>query len=436
MGKKKKVENNSDSENKNKESLEESKIDFYKGFSPSSEKNLPFPAPNKSEPRVYIEEEVFKEIQTHATETTSVELCGVLIGEVRFDVSGNYLYVCCSIRGEKAKNSGVNVSFTPDTWDYIHEEREKKYPEYSIIGWYHTHPGFGIFLSDMDKFIQDNFFNMPYQIALVVDPKTSQNGIFAWQEGLIRPLKKCWIGKDQLSLTLGTVGGEETYREETESYAKAAKTGNSTKDDEISNSEKSYDSFYKHAFYYFLCFNIAFLFANFLSLKFVTTNAITAAQTEAKDIIASWAMNQAFAYELDELSDHINQMINNLPASASYDVNTVKQFAQSISNRLIFVSNNSKAQGKSASELLKKIANRNIAVQEQEELKVEAMKHMVAATILMQIDPYLKSLSAQPLGPTDKRIKDAKNILDYILVLCTPEQQNAIKQSYPWIFQN
>ena len=127
MGKKaKKPETNTDAANSNKET---EKLDFNKSFTPEPDKNIPFPAPYKTEPRVYIEEEVYKEIQAHSKETTSVELCGVLIGEVRFDVSGNYLYICGSIRGEKAKNSGVNVSFTNETWDYIHEVREEKYPK-------------------------------------------------------------------------------------------------------------------------------------------------------------------------------------------------------------------------------------------------------------------------------------------------------------------
>ena len=114
----------------------------------------------------------------------------------------------------------MNVSFTYETWDYINEVKDEKYSNYSIIGWYHTHPGFGIFLSGMDKFIQDNYFNMPYQVALVVDPKASTNGIFAWQDGKIRSLKNCWIGDNVVALTTGTVGGEETFVETNEPQIK------------------------------------------------------------------------------------------------------------------------------------------------------------------------------------------------------------------------
>ena len=65
----------------------------------------------------------------------------------------------------------------------IHETLETKYPGKKIVGWYHTHPGFGIFLSGMDLFIQNNFFNQPWQIATVYDPKAEEEGTFIWRGG-------------------------------------------------------------------------------------------------------------------------------------------------------------------------------------------------------------------------------------------------------------
>ena len=47
---------------------------------------------------------------------------------------------------------------------------DAEHSEERIVGWYHTHPGFGIFLSGMDLFIQDHFFNLPWQVAFVYDP--------------------------------------------------------------------------------------------------------------------------------------------------------------------------------------------------------------------------------------------------------------------------
>lgn len=434
MGKKaKKPETNTDAANSNKET---EKLDFNKSFTPEPDKNIPFPAPYKTEPRVYIEEEVYKEIQAHSKETTSVELCGVLIGEVRFDVSGNYLYICGSIRGEKAKNSGVNVSFTNETWDYIHEVREEKYPKYSIIGWYHTHPGFGIFLSDMDKFIQDYFFNQPYHVAMVVDPKASSNGIFAWQEGKICPLKHCWIGKEQLTLSIGTVGGEETYKEPKEDNPPTTVPLTSNK--ETDSSEKpSEDNFYKHFFYYFLCFNLAFLLVNFIHIKFASSAATVAAQAEAKDIIVSWAMDQNLIYQLGGLKAYINQnleAIKGLPATYTIDINQFKTYSQYIDSSLTNITKESISRHNSAVEILKSVAYRNLSINEKSEQLSEKLKEAVSDSILIQLEPYLTSLSAQPIN--EGRIKDAKTMLENIISISSEQQKNIIKQKYPWILNN
>ena len=238
-------------------------LDFQRGFKPESNKNIPFPASYPIETRIFFEENVFEEIQKHSSETTSVEVGGVLIGEARFDNLGNYLYICGSIRAENTKNTDVSVTFTSETWDYIHEIKDKNYPNHSIIGWYHTHPGFGIFLSDMDKFIQDSTFNMPYSVAMVVDPKSSKYGIFAWQDGEIKSLKQCYVGKETIPLTMGTVGGDETPLEGSEQTADKEQTVESSNNPVISRNKGNDYVFYKIAFFSILFFNIGFLLASF-----------------------------------------------------------------------------------------------------------------------------------------------------------------------------
>jgi hypothetical protein len=60
---------------------------------------------------------------------------------------------------------------------------DKHYPDLRIVGWYHTHPGHGIFLSDMDIFLHESFFGLPWQMALVYDPQSGQESIFDASEG-------------------------------------------------------------------------------------------------------------------------------------------------------------------------------------------------------------------------------------------------------------
>ncbi|MBF0409981.1 MAG: Mov34/MPN/PAD-1 family protein [Candidatus Riflebacteria bacterium] len=168
---------------------------------------LPFPSKIDLEYRVRIEKAAYDKIVLHSAENVKVELCGVLIGRTGIDDLGTYLLIDDMIRAEGSKNEGAQVTFTHTSWDYIHSELEKR-GSGKIIGWYHTHPGFGIFLSDMDKFIHDYFFNQPFQVAFVYDPIAKTEGLFAWISGAIKPLNKWWVGDNQRTLQQGSVGNE------------------------------------------------------------------------------------------------------------------------------------------------------------------------------------------------------------------------------------
>jgi proteasome lid subunit RPN8/RPN11/predicted nucleic acid-binding Zn-ribbon protein len=105
------------------------------------------------------------------------EVCGVLVGTLCWD-GGPYLLIDGRIEGKHASHQSGSVTFTSETWDYIHEELAAKYPDKRIVGWYHTHPGFGIFLSNMDAFIHENFFSFPWEPAYVFDPQAETEGFF------------------------------------------------------------------------------------------------------------------------------------------------------------------------------------------------------------------------------------------------------------------
>jgi proteasome lid subunit RPN8/RPN11 len=142
-------------------------------------------------------------MKNHAATSDEVELCGVLVGDICRDDQGVYLSVTGAIEGEGANTYGTQVTFTQQTWDHIHQVRERDYPNAQIVGWFHTHPGFGVFLSGMDTFIHENFFNAPHQIAVVLETKTKEEGCFGWVNGEITPLQRYWVGDREVRLSTG-----------------------------------------------------------------------------------------------------------------------------------------------------------------------------------------------------------------------------------------
>ncbi len=141
--------------------------------------------------QVFIREQILREIVIHAKSNMGMELGGVLIGE-HYRWKGQYwVLVDGYIKAEGYVNTAASFKFTHDSWSQISREREKRFNDRPMVGWHHTHPGYGVFLSHMDTFIQRNFFNLPYQVALVVDPRREEFGFFIWKGHKIEGVG-CW----------------------------------------------------------------------------------------------------------------------------------------------------------------------------------------------------------------------------------------------------
>ncbi|MDP9172860.1 MAG: Mov34/MPN/PAD-1 family protein [Planctomycetota bacterium] len=133
--------------------------------------------------QIVIRQSALNKVHAHGDLTPGVEICGVLIGDVFHDEVGPFVLIEDIVEGTPATGSAGQVTFTAETWQYIQSEMDEKHPSQKMVGWYHTHPGHGIFLSEMDMFLHKNFFGLPWQTALVYDPQRAEEGIFGWHFG-------------------------------------------------------------------------------------------------------------------------------------------------------------------------------------------------------------------------------------------------------------
>lgn len=125
---------------------------------------------------------VQEEVEAHCFSRVDAEVGGFLIG--RIDDEGTH--VTASHASLAAQSGQTHLTFTHDAWDEILPVLESDYPGQAIVGWYHSHPGFGVFLSEYDIFIQENFFGADGQIALVVDPLAGTYGFLTARGGEAR----------------------------------------------------------------------------------------------------------------------------------------------------------------------------------------------------------------------------------------------------------
>ena len=146
---------------------------------------MPFGEHVEENKNIYILQSTYKEIHRFTKDKTANESGGVILGKVIEEFGKTNIVIYAFIEAKYNEGTPTTLKFTHETWKYIHKEADKKYPNLKILGWIHTHPNFGIFLSEYDKFIQQNFFSEENQIAYVVDPIQNIEGFYFWINGKI-----------------------------------------------------------------------------------------------------------------------------------------------------------------------------------------------------------------------------------------------------------
>jgi proteasome lid subunit RPN8/RPN11 len=141
----------------------------------------------RSTPLPHWRRKVRDEIYDHVFDHLEGEVGGVLVGSTNGD--GNTT-IDAAIPALQADGHRASLTFTHEAWAEIHNVIDQRYPDRKIVGWYHSHPGFGIFLSEHDLFIHRNFFSETHQVAFVVDPYGGKQGVFGWRDGEVVKLRE------------------------------------------------------------------------------------------------------------------------------------------------------------------------------------------------------------------------------------------------------
>ena len=111
--------------------------------------SMAYEVPGPLDLPIFIDRRTADAIERHALSDTTVELGGILLGKECLDPATGqpFVWVTQSLEAKHYANTQASFTYTHDSWEEITRERDRLYPEYDIVGWYHTHPSFGIFLS-------------------------------------------------------------------------------------------------------------------------------------------------------------------------------------------------------------------------------------------------------------------------------------------------
>jgi len=123
--------------------------------------------------------------EEHCFSRVDVEVGGFLLGLI----DDSSVTIAQIQPAATAESSQTNLTFTHEAWDEVLSKLDSDFKGLNIVGWYHSHPGFGCFLSEYDIFIQQNFFSGPGQVALVIDPLAGTYGYFVAFNGSYQELE-------------------------------------------------------------------------------------------------------------------------------------------------------------------------------------------------------------------------------------------------------
>lgn len=120
-----------------------------------------------------------------STQRNVIEQQGILLGSVYQTPSG-YSGVVEAVLLSEAIGNQVYVESAHSDWskmdcqmDELNRERKRKLVK---IGWWHTHPNMGIFMSGTDKGTQANYFYKDWQFAVVLNPQDKKWGAFVGEK--------------------------------------------------------------------------------------------------------------------------------------------------------------------------------------------------------------------------------------------------------------
>jgi proteasome lid subunit RPN8/RPN11 len=131
---------------------------------------------------VFIQQYALESLQKYARTDFDHELGGVLIGKSGKSSRRSFVEIEAYIPASKGISRRASFEFTNEAQQEIHDVMQSQFRDKQILGWFHTHPGYGIFLSSADQFIDDHYFREKYHIAMVMDPSKPdvEVGIFVW----------------------------------------------------------------------------------------------------------------------------------------------------------------------------------------------------------------------------------------------------------------
>lgn len=135
---------------------------------------------------VFVEKRTRDGLLERADSGGEMEVGGFLLGGLHSHGGRRYIDITHQVPATTARGGRAHLTFDNDTLREFHATHAQRYPGTLVLGWWHTHPGYGLFLSSDDLFIHRSFYALEHHVAVVIDPFAGPKenlGVFTWGKG-------------------------------------------------------------------------------------------------------------------------------------------------------------------------------------------------------------------------------------------------------------
>ncbi|EAR94682.1 Mov34/MPN/PAD-1 family: proteasomal regulatory protein rpn11 and signalosome complex protein (macronuclear) [Tetrahymena thermophila SB210] len=144
-------------------------LDFMGGQ--QSDPNAPLP---DTQEKIYVSALALIKMLKHSRAGVPMEVMGLMLGEIVDEYTVNVIDVFAMPQsGTSVSVESVDPVFQQEMLDMLQQTERRE----NVVGWYHSHPSFGCWLSSVDQQTQMSFEQLnPKAVALVIDPIQSVRG--------------------------------------------------------------------------------------------------------------------------------------------------------------------------------------------------------------------------------------------------------------------
>ena len=128
----------------------------------------------------FIQQPAYQAMHAHANTDPRYECTGLMVGQVFYDPEYRLPFVLIeqTFPLNATEHSGAHVHVDAARLAQTQTAIQRQHPGTMIVGWYHTHPNLGVYLSATDRQVTEGLFNASWHVATVIDPMRKEEVSF------------------------------------------------------------------------------------------------------------------------------------------------------------------------------------------------------------------------------------------------------------------